>query len=97
MRMLCSNSVFPFHVRVKPLCSVPTVTQCPRAGDILPGVHSPSPAGVALLALAQDGIRQRGRRRSEAEGVVGKGLQGRAAVRLHGCKTLQFLRHRFYG
>lgn len=90
MRMLCSNSVLPFHVRVKLLRSVPVVTQRPQGVTF-------SPAGVALLALAQDGIRQRGRRRPEAEGVVGKGLQGRASVRLHGCKTLQFLRHRFYG
>lgn len=56
-----------------------------------------SPAGVALLALAQDGVGERGRRRSEVEGVVGKGLQGRARVGLHGCKALQFLRHRLDG
>lgn len=52
-----------------------------------------SPAGVALLALAQDGVGERGWRRSEIEGVVGKGLQGRARVGFHGCKALQFLCH----
>lgn len=71
------------------LWATPTPWDAPTARG-MPG----SPAGVALLALAQDGVGERGWWRSEVEGVMGKGLQGRARVGLQGCKALQFLCHR---
>lgn len=66
---------------------------CGHFAGAAPGALSVSPACVALLALPEDGVRERRGWGPEVEGVGGEGLQGAAGFCLHGRKALQLLSH----
>lgn len=73
------------------LWATPTPWDAPTARG-MPG----SPAGVALLALAQQRLGERAGRRAEVEHGWHR-LDQLAGLRLQGAETLQLLGHVFYG